>query len=282
MLPNFLIIGAQKSGTTSLFRYLETHPQVFGPHRKELDFFVEENGEWARGVSWYERQFDGAGDAIAIGEASPSYTKFPSYAGVPARIKSVLPDVRLIYIMRDPIERMRSNYLHGLAEGVEHRPIGEALLHDSRYIDGTRYAMQLHRYGEHFDRSQFLLLTTEALNARPAETMARVLDFLGVDSSLRLHDLGVRHNAGSLKRRAPRAGWRALGSFLITHPRAARAVPRRVSWLQERALTTRAVRPDELMLTEDLRARLTDLIRYDVERLVPWMDAGFDGWGLLE
>ncbi len=282
MLPNFLIIGAQKCGTTSLFRYLQDHPQIHVSVDKELDFFVEERGGWARGLGWYERQFDGAGDAHAVGEASPSYSGFPCYAGVPARIASVLPHVRLIYLVRHPVERLRSAYLHALAEGVERRPIREALLHDSRYVDTSRYAMQLERYAGHFDRSQMLLLTTEALNHRPAETVDRVLEFLGVDTSWVPPGLGVRHNAGSLRQRAPRTGWRMLGDFFIEHPGVARSVPPRFNSLQQRTLTTRVIHPDELVIDDDLRARMTDVLRSDVERLVPWMDPGFDGWGLLD
>ena len=74
MLPNFLVIGAAKAGTTSLYHYLRGHPQVFMSERKELNFFVENDG-WVKGTSWYERQFEGAGDAVAVGEATPNNTK---------------------------------------------------------------------------------------------------------------------------------------------------------------------------------------------------------------
>src|SRR5204863_2222453 len=85
MLPNFLIIGAQKSGTTSLYRYLQMHPDVFMPRNKEPDFFVAERN-WPMGLDWYEAHFAAARDAIAIGEASTTYTMYPHYAGVPERV----------------------------------------------------------------------------------------------------------------------------------------------------------------------------------------------------
>src|SRR5215211_9390855 len=107
-LPNFLVIGAMKAGTTSLYHYLRHHPQVFMPEIKELNFFNPLRN-WRRGVEWYEEQFEGIPDSVvAIGEASTSYTKFPWIREVPARITSVLGEIRLIYVVRDPIERMQS------------------------------------------------------------------------------------------------------------------------------------------------------------------------------
>ena len=111
---------------------------------KELDFFVEEK-MWGRGFDWYRDQFAGADDAVAIGEASPSYTCFPHFGGVPERIASVMPDVRMIYIVRDPIERMRSAYRHGLSAGIEKRPIGDAcacLGNDRCWGTPSRYSRQ--------------------------------------------------------------------------------------------------------------------------------------------
>lgn len=113
MLPNFLIIGARKAGTTSMYYYLQAHPQVYMSPEKELKFFVPEKN-WTRGVAWYEQYFDEAGDAIAIGEASPSYTRYPRSRGIPALIAEVLPKARLIYLVRHPVDRMVSHYLANL------------------------------------------------------------------------------------------------------------------------------------------------------------------------
>ena len=83
MLPNFLVIGAAKAGTTSLYHYLRAHPQIYMSERKELNFFIEKDG-WEKGQEWYEKQFERAGDAVAIGEASPNHSKYPLFPGVPA------------------------------------------------------------------------------------------------------------------------------------------------------------------------------------------------------
>ena len=118
--PNFIVIGAMRAGTTALFEYLRAHPDVYIPELKELNFFWE---RWKRGIGWYESQFAGATDEKAIGELSPEYTFYPARRGVAERIAKLLPDVKLIYLMRDPIARMRSNYVWRVAAGSESRPM---------------------------------------------------------------------------------------------------------------------------------------------------------------
>lgn len=278
-LPSFLIIGAQKCGTTSLYHYLSSHPQVFMPETKELDFFVQEK-MWGRGIDWYRSHFAAAGPAVAVGEASPSYTCFPHFGDVPARIASVLPDVRMIYLVREPIARMRSAYRHGYSAGIETRPISDALLFDTRYADLGRYALQLEQFEQHFDRSQFLVLTAEDLHDHRETTLARALTFIGVNPSWLPADLRESHNTASERAMRPRALWRELGDFVIKHPKAGRML-KGLHRLNGRALVSRPIRDEEMRIEEDLRERLTLAMRPDVERLAQWMDPTFDGWGLL-
>jgi len=280
-LPTFLIIGAQKCGTTSLHRYLSAHPQVFMSKTKELDFFVEEK-MLGRGLDWYRSHFAGADDTVAIGEASPSYTCFPHFGGVPERIASLIPDVRMIYIVRDPIERMRSAYRHGLSAGIETRPIDDALLFDTRYADLGRYALQLEQFERHFDRSQILVLTAEGLRDAREATVSRALAFIGVDASWRPADLGTTLNTAADRPTRPRAPWRALGDFVIKHPRTGRVIAKGLGRLNGTRLVNRPIADEEMIIDERLRARLTEAMRPEVERLAPWMDPSFDGWGLLD
>ena len=145
MLPNFIVIGAERCGTTSLHRYLDSHPQVFMSRKKELDFFVAERN-WRRGRRWYERQFPT--DAPIRGESSPAYTAYPLYAGVPARLAALVPAAKLLYIVRDPVERAISALHLARALGHDHRPEAEALsdLEASPYVARSRYAAQLEQY----------------------------------------------------------------------------------------------------------------------------------------
>jgi hypothetical protein len=202
MLPNFLIVGAQKAGTTSLWHYLRSHEDVFLPDNKEPGFFAEEFS-WSKGIGWYESLFCGAEQRRAVGEASTYYTMYPYFKGVPKRIASLLPDVRIIYIMRDPIERMRSCYIQLLTDGQERRPMKEALFLDAGYVYLTRYAMQIRQYFDYFPENQILLMTAEDLRYRRTESLRKVFSFLGVreDASV---DMFSEENQSSGKR-APRA-----------------------------------------------------------------------------
>jgi Sulfotransferase family len=274
MLPSFLVIGAMKAGTTSLHRYLREHPQVFMPEEKELDFFVAEK-RWGRGRRWYEAQFAAADDAIAVGEASPSYTMFPEFSGVADRVAELLPHVRLVYSVRHPIERMRSHYLHEVEKGRERAPIGRALLADPRYLDASRYAMQLERYLGCFPAQRVLVITTEQLRNERETTVRRVFSFLGVDarwpdSSLldrefhRTSDKRVRRPVVETALRVP--GARALAGL----------APRSIRKLASRRVDAGGA----TAIPEAVEARLRTELRDDVTRLRAHICEDFDGWGI--
>src|SRR5215210_7255111 len=108
-LPDFLVIGAMKAGTTTLYNHLRGHPDIFMTSYKEPEFFVAEK-TWGRGTAWYQRLFADAPDAARLGEASTSYSKCTEFTGVPERIHSLIPDVQLLYVLRHPIARIESMY----------------------------------------------------------------------------------------------------------------------------------------------------------------------------
>jgi hypothetical protein len=274
MLPNFLVIGAMKAGTTSLHRYLREHPQVFMPEEKELDFFVPERN-WGRGYSWYEAQFAGARGAVAVGEASPTYAMHPEFAGIPGRVAELLPDVRLIYVVRHPIERMRSHYLHEVEKGRERAPIGRALVTDSRYLDASRYAMQLDQYLAGFSTQRLLVITTEQLRDERAATVRRVLAFLGVDpqwSDSRLLDREF-HRTSDKRVRRPlvAAALRVPGTRAL-----AGLAPRPMRRLASRGIDAGRT----TAIPEAVEARLRARLRDDVARLRVHVGERFDGWGI--
>jgi hypothetical protein len=273
-----LIIGAQKTGTTTLWAQLRQHPDVFLPDDKEPNFFVEELG-WPKGRKWYEALFEPAGDSTQLGEASTLYTMYPTYAGVPARIASMVPDVKIIYVMREPIARMESLYGLHLMAGWERRPISEALLLDTRYVDSSRYAMQIEQYLRHFSMDQMHFLTTEALRDRPAATLRGILEFLDVDPDWTPPDADYKHNTRD-EQRVPRDWWRAIGGLLIRSHLDA-LVPDFVVRHNRYKLLTRPIRPEERHLEKRLQELLADVLKSDVERLQQWMGTDFDGWGYL-
>jgi Sulfotransferase domain len=289
-LPDFVVIGAMKAGTTSLFEYLRVHPDVFMSPIKEVDFFVREIN-WSRGLEWYARQFERGRAATAVGEASPSYTKYPEYAGVPERMVRLLPDARLIYLVRDPIERIRSHYQHRAMTGSEAAPIDVAVLHDPRYIDGSRYAMQLERYLRWYPRDRILLIDSEELKDDRVATMRRVHRFLGVDPGFVAPTIEREYY-----RTEERAGYPSYVWWLRRHLK--RVVPPSKRWWLRRSLNRRL--PDghvpspngrnhgsphqenvpRATIDPALRERLVEMLREDVMRLRAHMSQELDGWGI--
>ncbi|MEX1264280.1 MAG: sulfotransferase domain-containing protein [Actinomycetota bacterium] len=281
-LPNFLVIGAMKAGTTSLYEYLRHHPQVFMPDIKEVNFFNPLRN-WRRGVEWYEQRFSDAGPgAVAVGEASTSYTKFPWIDGVPARIASVLgSDVRLIYVVRDPVERMRSQYLHHTITGQERRPIERALVEDEMYLNISRYAMQLERYRPYVADDHVLIVDSRDLRHRRSDTLRLIFGFLEVDPKwvaptmdqefLRSDDRRMKAPTLRRIRRIPRI--RTIATYV---PGPVKRLKR--GWSQ--GLATQALDVEAATISDELRERLVASLRDDVAALRSVMPAGFDGWGI--
>ncbi len=175
-LPDFILIGAMRAGTTSLHRHLSDHPEIGTPVKKELDYFVgEESVDPAR----YARLFRGC-DARVVGEASPSYAAFPLHGAVSNRMAEVVPDVKILYLLRDPVERMRSHYRHEVLRFRESRPADEAL-DDATYLVQSLYGTQLEQYLEVFDPDQIAVVSTKMLTYSPHPTLEALFRFLGVD-----------------------------------------------------------------------------------------------------
>jgi hypothetical protein len=278
MLPTFLIIGTMKGGTTSLYNYLRGHPQVFMSATKELHYFVAEKN-LSRGRGWYERNFRDAGDAVAVGEASPDYTKYPIYQGIPERIANTMPRVKLLYVIRNPLHRIRSHYLHDIARGRERRPISEAVPGNTHYLAPSKYALQIDQYLEHFPRDQLLIITSEALRSDRRATMRRVYDFIGVDGDWSAPVEDVEFNAIAAKT-APSPLLRAV-RHLPGASRLRLLAPRPVM-AAERLLRTTSRRVDVQAgtMSEDLQRRLIEELAPDLERLRGHMDDSFGAWGL--
>jgi Sulfotransferase domain len=276
MLPNFLIIGAAKAGTTSLYRYLREHPQVHMSETKELKFFTSRT-RWRLGLRWYGKQFEGAGSALAVGEASPSYTRYPLYRGVPGRIARVMPEGRLIYLVRNPIDRMRSQYIHRVLQGREHRQLDEAVFADPSYLDVSRYALQIEQYLSYFVAEQLLILTTEDLRTARAATLRRVYTFLGVDPGWESPALEHEFNRTSqLHAQRQVAKPLLLGLRLGVW---AGVAPRTVHRLSHRPTDVR-LNPNQVAFSEPVRQRLQAALRDDVTQLRKYLGPEFDGWGI--
>lgn len=197
-LPNFLIIGAAKAGTTSLYEYLREHPDVFMSPLKEPGYFWAEapaiEDAPIRTREQYEHLFDGVTTERAIGEATPRYLPSPTAA---ERIKRELPDARLIVSLRNPADRAYSSYLGRLQSGRERRPPEEALQPGSYYFETSLYYESLARFFERFARIKVVLF--DDLRADPKAVMRDVYAFLDVDPAFEPH-VDVRHNRAAVPR----------------------------------------------------------------------------------
>ncbi len=274
MLPNFLVIGAPKAGSTSLYHYLRSHPEVFMSETKEVNFFLEERN-WGRGREWYERQFDGADGARAVGEASVRYSMYPKYQGVPERIAALVPDVRLVYVVRDPVARMVSHYEHRVRANRDDGRLEESLLENPVYLDTSRYALQIERYLEHFAPDRLLVVVSEQLRDDRDRVLEDVFGFLGVDRTWRSETLRAEHNVSS-GQQAPRGAMRRImrvpgwNRFAVAMPESLKRAGRRMT----HGAVERAELPDHVR--RELEARLRD----DVSALRRYVHGEFDGWGI--
>lgn len=178
-LPSFLIVGARKGGTTSLFEYLVEHPEVRPPLWKAVRFF---DRNWERGLGWYRASFPvrQPGERFVTGESTASYLDHPL---APERIARTLPEARLVALLRNPIDRAVSDYAHEVRQGGETRPMEQVLSPrngDEAYLTRGLYAEQLRRYLAHVPRERLLVLRSERFFDDPAAGYARTLQFLGL------------------------------------------------------------------------------------------------------
>ncbi len=179
--PNLFIIGAMKSGTSSLHDYLGKHPQVFMSQFKEPMYFSR--GEDERMTkSEYESLFDKASDQIYLGESSTEYSKLPQRQNSANRIKSYAPNAKLIYIMREPFKRAISHYWHQVKMGREQRSMKDALTLDSEYLLLSYYAYQLQPYYDLFGAENIFLCSFETFVKNPDTTLNNICDWLEIDN----------------------------------------------------------------------------------------------------
>jgi hypothetical protein len=211
-MPDFLVIGAMKGGSTTLFRLLAQHPQIFMCEPKEPGFFSRPE-RYARGLAWYASLFAAAKPGQLAGEASTCYSRAPHFSDVPALAAKHLPDVKLVYQLRHPVERAYSHFRHLMEERFARNtgpviPLRTALQEIPEILDASRYAMQIERYLAHFPRERLHVLTLDDLRAHPAETWRALQRFLGASvQDLDAGALGVDNEYGT---KVARGGMRSI------------------------------------------------------------------------
>jgi hypothetical protein len=280
-LPNLIIIGGLKCGTTSIHHYLGLHPQVQMSKPKELNFFVEELN-WDLGLDWYRSRFDAR--CPVRGESSPHYTNLPRFGGVAGRILEHCPEAKLIYMVRDPISRILSHWRHATGAGYENGGMEERLMApDSAYVQRSLYWVQLQPYLELFPREQIAIFTQEELQSGREQTMRRAFDFAAVDADFVSEQFSREWEKSSAKE-----GERyQLMERLIKLPgfrsfdRNFDRLPESLRWMVEKVVhdpeKPSAPKPKP---SEELRARLVELLRDDARQLQELAGRDF-GWPTL-
>lgn len=220
-LPDFIVIGAQKSGTTSLHSYLSQHPQLTAGYKKEIHFFDggldPKVDSYQKGQAWYRSHFplgQDSGDTSKTFEASPLYIFNPL---VPRRMAELIPDVKLVAVLRNPVERAISHYFHEKKRNMEPLPVLEAFQSEEKrlepiiaqqdykndlfihntYVSRGHYYEQLQRYLEYFSLDNILIMDSTLLFTQPNEALRRVFEFVGVDAGFTIGDLKPRNVASN-------------------------------------------------------------------------------------
>jgi len=178
MRVDFMMIGAQKAGTTSLAAQLAAHPQICFCRDKEPAYF-HQAADWRADIERYHALYNPRPGQL-LGEASTHYTFFPEYRGTAERLYEYNPALKLIYVMRQPVERIISLYTHNVVRELEKRPPDVAVFDDPTYVNRSRYGVQLRPYLELFGPENVLLLVFEEYTADQVTALYRVAEFLGI------------------------------------------------------------------------------------------------------
>ncbi|PPS44230.1 sulfotransferase [Chroococcidiopsis sp. TS-821] len=292
-MPNFLVIGAAKAGTTALYYYLKQHPQIYMSPEKEPKFFALEGDKLDfRGpgdrenicksaittIEAYRQLFKGVTNEIAIGEASPLYLYSPKAAQC---IKKYIPNAKLIAILRNPIERAYSGYIMHVREGRETaKNFAEALQQEEtriqnnwgwgHYINVGFYYTQLKRYLELFDREQIRVYLYEDLKANPINLVQDIFRFLGIDDTF-LPDTSLKYNvAGVPKNETIKA---AIKNFNAVKPAINFLLPDKV-----RHYVRSKIFEKPPALPQDIRQNLIEVYRQDVLNLQNFLQRDLSHW----
>ena len=177
---DFMIIGAMKSGTSTLAEILSMHPEVCFCQEKEPHFFSK-TSDWKANLEDYKNLYNPQEEQIC-GEASTTYTCYPEFnKNIWDDLYKFNPKLKLIYIMRDPVERIVSHYMHNYLRSYTSESLEKAVLSQSTYINRTRYFVHIRPYLDIFGKEQVLLLTFEELMANKKMTLNKIADFLNID-----------------------------------------------------------------------------------------------------
>ena len=272
-LPDFIIIGAMKCATSTLHDQLASQPGLFMSTPKEPCFFSNDE-IYSGGLEWYQSLFAGADDGDLCGESSTHYTKLPTYPHTVERMREHVPDAKLIYVVRHPIDRLVSHYIHDWTERELDCPIDRAIDEHHDLVAYSRYAMQLKPFLETYGPDRILLVFFERLiSARQAE-LERVCEFIGYRGDPRWQEAALSNESSRrLRKNSLRDAlvWNPVSNFVRR-----RLIPRGLrDWVKGFWQMKR--RPE---MTDSNRSRLAETFDADLVELAGWLETELScaGW----
>ncbi len=269
--PDFIVIGAMKSATTTLHEQLARQPGVFMSRPKEPNFFSDD-AVYARGWGWYSTHFRAARPGALRGESSTHYTKLPTFPWTVERMRRDVPRIKLIYVMRHPIDRLVSQYVHELTAGRVRASLLEAVHQHPELIDYSRYAMQLEPFLGTFGFVNILPVFFARLVSASQQELERIGRFLALDGPVKW-DATLRPQNAGRDRLRPSSFRQALVQAPVLCSLRRRVVPRR--WSQSAKVFWRA-QIDPPQIPADLTARLCEIFDADLCQLGSWLGIGLD------
>jgi hypothetical protein len=278
VLPTFFVIGAAKSGTTSLHRYLDVHPEIAMTDPKEPHLMVGPG--WRERARGYAALF--AAGARIRGDCSPGYSHLAVNPDAPGNIAELVPEARLIYLVRDPVERTIAHYAEHVTRGVEERPIELAVRPEDRtsfYLSASLYATVAESYLRRFDADRMLVIDLSDLRDRRRRALERAFAHVGAAPLFWDDSFAARHNVrGGDNVLLPRAARALQGTRLNRASR--RLLPaalRSPLVARARRALGREVRPEA---SGELRARLAEALAPEAERLRRLTGQRFESWSV--
>ena len=193
-LPTFIVIGAMRAGTTSLHYNLARHPDILMSKRKETNFFSDD-AYWQEGSAWYGKQFRKT-TSRCIGESSPSYTRRPIITQTAKRMHQLLPDLRLIYLVRSPLERSMSHFFHHMLMEGNSKNLEKSFSLTSPVVTQSLYGYQLALYQRHYADSRIKVVVSEELFQAPRRAMSSIFEFLNIKSNFYHPDFAIPQHSG--------------------------------------------------------------------------------------
>ncbi len=262
--PDFMIIGAMKCATSTLHDQLAVQEGMVLSMPKEPNFFSDEEN-WGRGLSWYWSLFARAREGELCGESSTHYTKLPRHPKVVERIAEHVPDAKFIYIMRDPVDRLVSHYMHEWTQRVLKMSLAKAIDEHPALIQFGQYAMQLQPFFDAFGKDRVLPVFFDRLHTHPQAELERVCRFIGYQGTPRWkQDMGAKNVSGERMRKSK------LRDLLVYAPGISQVRQRLPQSVRDRLkrLWTMNKRPE---LTEGDRRRLEAVFNPQLATLGGWL-----------